>query len=113
MLYSYFFDRKQIHSNAIGYLNLFCFVVSEFFDYDSDKIEKNLQNQIWTRVVQLKTIFEEENNLELLNCINQNINKILIKHPNIDKEYKKYMEQINNELEELKSFQEKFNKKYN
>ncbi len=113
LLYSYFFDRKQIHSNAIGYLNLFCFVVSEFFDYGSDKIEKNLQNQIWTRVVQLKTIFEEENNLELLNCINQNINKIIKKHPNIDKEYKKYMEQINNELEELKSFQEKFNKKYN
>lgn len=112
ILYSYFFDEKFTRKDYKNFLSLFCIVVSTNFDYGLHSITKNNQNRIWGRMIQLKLIFEKENNDELLNLINIQIKKISGKHPQIITDYQQYEDSWEKAISSWNSYQEEFNEKY-
>lgn len=112
ILYSYFFYEKFHKKDYERFLSLFCVVVSTYFDYGLPYINKNNQNRIWSRIIQLKSIFEKKNNNELLTQVNIQINKIAEKHPQIISDYQQYEDSWEKTISSWKLYQEEFDKKY-
>lgn len=113
ILYEYYFDRNGYKINSIDYLSLFCNVVSSYFDYSKNNLDKNKQNRIWSRIIQLQRIFHEKNEFELSEYINMMICKISEKNPQLEIDYKQYEEDWNHAISSWKKYQNDFNMKYN